>query len=34
MGGGKNRWVGRVGIGAGTLAAYGRDGDLFRFYES
>jgi SAM-dependent methyltransferase len=25
--------VGIVGLGAGTLAAYGRDGDLFRFYE-
>ncbi len=25
--------VGVVGLGAGTLAAYGRDGDLFRFYE-
>ncbi|HJO22719.1 MAG: ferrichrome ABC transporter permease [bacterium] len=25
--------VGVIGLGAGTLAAYGRDGDLFRFYE-
>jgi spermidine synthase len=25
--------VGVVGLGAGTLAAYGRPGDLFRFYE-
>lgn len=25
--------VGIVGLGAGTLAAYGRAGDLFRFYE-
>lgn len=25
--------VGIVGLGAGTLAAYGRPGDLFRFYE-
>ncbi len=33
MGGGKNRRVGIVGLGAGTLATYGRDGDLFRFYE-
>lgn len=27
------RRVGLVGLGAGTLAAYGRPGDLFRFYE-
>ncbi len=27
------RRVGVVGLGAGTLAAYGRPGDLFRFYE-
>lgn len=27
------RHVGVVGLGAGTLAAYGRPGDLFRFYE-
>ena len=25
--------VGIIGLGAGTLAAYGREGDLFRFYE-
>lgn len=25
--------VGVVGLGTGTLAAYGRDGDVFRFYE-
>jgi hypothetical protein len=25
--------VGLVGLGAGTLAAYGREGDVFRFYE-
>jgi len=25
--------VGIIGLGAGTLAAYGRKGDLFRFYE-
>ncbi len=28
-----NRRVAIVGLGAGTLAAYGRSGDLFRFYE-
>lgn len=28
-----NRKVGAVGLGAGTLAAYGRPGDHFRFYE-
>jgi hypothetical protein len=28
-----NRQVGVVGLGAGTLAAYGRPGDRFRFYE-
>ncbi len=27
------RRVGLVGLGVGTLAAYGRPGDLFRFYE-
>ena len=27
------RRVGIVGLGVGTLAAYGRDGDYFRFYE-
>ncbi len=25
--------IGLVGLGAGTLAAYGKDGDTFRFYE-
>lgn len=25
--------VGLIGLGAGTLAAYGRDGDTYRFYE-
>ncbi|WP_240786945.1 fused MFS/spermidine synthase [Ramlibacter rhizophilus] len=25
--------VGLIGLGAGTLAAYGREGDLYRFYE-
>ncbi len=28
-----NRRVGIIGLGAGTLAAYGRPGDVFRFYE-
>ncbi len=28
-----NRRVGIIGLGAGTLAAYGRPGDRFRFYE-
>jgi hypothetical protein len=28
-----NRQVGVVGLGAGTLAAYGKPGDVFRFYE-
>ncbi|MBG87668.1 MAG: hypothetical protein CMO80_12305 [Verrucomicrobiales bacterium] len=28
-----NRRVGVVGLGAGTLAVYGRDGDVYRFYE-
>ena len=28
-----NRRVGVIGLGAGTLAAYGRAGDVFRFYE-
>ena len=28
-----NRRVGVVGLGTGTLAAYGRPGDTFRFYE-
>lgn len=28
-----NRRVGIVGLGAGTLAVYGRKGDFFRFYE-
>ncbi|HET9284688.1 MAG TPA: fused MFS/spermidine synthase [Candidatus Angelobacter sp.] len=30
---GKPRRVGVVGLGAGTLAAYGKPGDVFRFYE-
>jgi SAM-dependent methyltransferase len=30
---GNNRHVALVGLGAGTLAAYGRTGDTFRFYE-
>lgn len=30
---GAARRVGIVGLGAGTLAAYGRGGDTFRFYE-
>jgi spermidine synthase len=30
---GNSRRVGAVGLGAGTLAAYGRPGDVFRFYE-
>ena len=29
----KNRSVGLVGLGAGTMAAYGEAGDRFRFYE-
>ena len=28
-----NRRIGLVGLGAGTLAAYGKPGDTFRFYE-
>jgi hypothetical protein len=28
-----NRRVGFIGLGAGTLAAYGNPGDVFRFYE-
>jgi hypothetical protein len=28
-----NRRVGIIGLGAGTLAAYGNPGDVFRFYE-
>ena len=28
-----NLHVGIVGLGAGTLAAYGRSGDYFRYYE-
>lgn len=28
-----NRHVGLIGLGAGTLATYGRPGDVFRFYE-
>ena len=31
--GGRARRVGVVGLGAGTLAVYGRSGDVFRFYE-
>jgi spermidine synthase len=27
------RRIGVVGLGVGTLAAYGRQGDIFRFYE-
>jgi hypothetical protein len=27
------RRIGVIGLGTGTLAAYGREGDLFRFYE-
>jgi hypothetical protein len=30
---GAGRRIGLVGLGAGTLAAYGRAGDTFRFYE-
>ncbi|HEX9199937.1 MAG TPA: fused MFS/spermidine synthase, partial [Acidobacteriaceae bacterium] len=30
---GRARNVGVIGLGAGTLAAYGRPGDRFRFYE-
>ncbi len=30
---GRTKRVGVVGLGAGTLAAYGRAGDAFRFYE-
>ena len=30
---GKPRRVGLIGLGAGTLAAYGNKGDVFRFYE-
>lgn len=30
---GRARTVGVIGLGAGTLAAYGRPGDRFRFYE-
>jgi spermidine synthase len=30
---GRTRRVGAVGLGAGTLAAYGLPGDVFRFYE-
>jgi SAM-dependent methyltransferase len=33
LAGEKTRRVGVVGLGAGTLAAYGREGDSFRFYE-
>ena len=30
---GRTKRVGAVGLGAGTLAAYGKTGDVFRFYE-
>jgi len=30
---GRPRRVGVIGLGAGTMAAYGRDGDTMRFYE-
>jgi spermidine synthase len=30
---GENRRVGVIGLGVGTLATYGRAGDVFRFYE-
>jgi SAM-dependent methyltransferase len=30
---GKPQRVGLIGMGVGTLAAYGREGDLYRFYE-
>ncbi|TAN43266.1 MAG: hypothetical protein EPN22_10590 [Nitrospirae bacterium] len=30
---GKDRRVGIIGLGAGTLSSYGRTGDLYRFYE-
>ena len=30
---GRSRRVGAVGLGAGTLATYGKSGDVFRFYE-
>jgi SAM-dependent methyltransferase len=33
LAGGKSRRAGIVGLGAGTLAVYGRTGDSFRFYE-
>jgi hypothetical protein len=29
----RSRRIGVIGLGAGTLAAYGRPGDQFRFYE-
>jgi hypothetical protein len=29
----RRRRIGVIGLGAGTLATYGRDGDSFRFYE-
>lgn len=31
--GGRPRRVGIIGLGTGTLAAYGRSGDFFRFYD-
>ena len=30
---GRARRVGVIGLGAGTMAAYGQDGDTMRFYE-
>ena len=30
---GRHRSIGVIGLGAGTIAAYGRDGDHIRFYE-
>ena len=33
MAGGTPRRIGAVGLGAGTLAVYGRPGDVMRFYE-
>ena len=30
---GRSKRVGVIGLGAGTLAAYGKPGDIFRFYE-
>jgi hypothetical protein len=33
MNGNRPQRVGLIGMGVGTLAAYGREGDLYRFYE-